>query len=167
MKTRHITEILDNKAFAGLDEEDLRTVYIHIKECQNCRGAFEAARLSSFLLKTGAAFESPVPSAFFQAKVMNALRDKQTIAKPIEAFKRWWQAAAAPVFMMLIALGALMAFTAFVPISGANQAQAETSNFNLYSTDTVILNQKLTRDLTNEQVFEVLYETKSDIRRQK
>lgn len=167
MKTRHITDILDNKAFDELGEEDLKTVHIHIKECRSCREGFEAARVSSVLLKTKAAFELPVPSAFFQAKVMNALRDKQTIAKPIEAFKRWWQAASAPVFVMLIALGALIAFTAFVPVSGINQSQAEASNFNLYSTDTIILNQKLPRDLTNEQVFEVLYETKSDIRRQK
>jgi len=167
MKSKHITEILDRAAFAELSKEDLTIVHLHTKNCTKCRQAFEAAQISSVLLKTQAALEPPAPNAFFQAKVLNALRNKQTIVKPIAAFKRWWQASAAPVFMMLITLGVLITFTLLAPTSDTNQAQAGIPDFNLYSADMVILNQKPPRDLTTEQVFEVLYETKSDFGKQR
>ncbi len=167
MKSTHITEILDRAAFADLSKEDLTIVHLHAKDCVKCRQAFEAAQISSALLKTQTALEPPAPSAFFQAKVINALRERQNLRKPIAAFKRWWQASAAPVFLMLITLACLIAVTALAPASDVDQAQAGASNFNLYSADMVILDQKPPRDLTTEQVFEVLYETKSDFGKQR
>jgi hypothetical protein len=102
------------------------------------------------------------PSPFFQAKVINAWREKQNLRTPIETFRRWWQASAVPVFMMVLTVAILISLTVMAPQSNANDSTAELSNFNLYSTDAVILNQKAPRDLTTEQVFEVIYETKSD-----
>ncbi|MCA1625088.1 MAG: hypothetical protein LC768_01610 [Acidobacteria bacterium] len=167
MKSRHITEILDRAAFAELSKEDLTIVNLHAKDCAECRRAFKAAQISSVLLKTQAALEPVAPNAFFQAKVINALRERQNLRKPIAAFKRWWQASAAMVFLMLLTLACLIAVTVLAPASDTDQAQAGAPNFNLYSADMVILDQKPPRDLTTEQVFEVIYETKNDFGKQR
>ncbi len=165
MKSRHITEILDKAAFVELSEKDLTIVRLHMKDCLKCQQAFEAARVSSVLLE---AQSEIAPSPFFQAKVMNALRrEKQNLRKPIAAFRRWWQASVAMVFLMLVTVVGLVAATLLAPNSNVDEAQADASNFNLYSTDAIILNQKPTPDLTTEQVFQVLYERRSDFRLQK
>src|SRR5688572_4822827 len=102
MKSQHITEILDQRAFAELSADDLAAIEAHNAGCPPCLQSFKAAQVSSMMLKARAAdAASAAPSAFFQAKVMNALREKQNLRSPIEAFRRWWQASAVPVFMMI------------------------------------------------------------------
>jgi predicted anti-sigma-YlaC factor YlaD len=161
MKSRHITKILDRTAFAKLSKHDLAIINAHANHCAGCRQAFEAARVSSVLLKTSSAENAPVPSPFFQAKVLNALREKQNIVKSINAFGRWWQASAVSVLFMLVTLGVLVGLTIFAP-SHLEDTQAGKSNFNLYSTDRVIFNQKPPREMTNEQVLQVIYNPKND-----
>ena len=169
MKNKHITKILDKAAFAGLGETDKEIISAHISDCAECRSAFEAARLSSVLLKVISDVGAPEPSPFFQAKVMNAWRTRQIPRpNPIAAFRRWWQASAAPVFLILATMAVLISLTIFAPQSGgggADDSLAETSNFNLYSTENIVLNQKAPKDLTNEQVFQVIYSAKNDIRK--
>lgn len=170
MKNKHITHILDQKAFAELNEAERKTISIHIAEsdCADCRKAFAAARVSADLIKCADAVEI-TPSPFFQAKVMNAWRERQQLTRrPVEAFRRWWQASAVPVFMMLAVMAVLVSLTILAPQSSANDMTAETSSFNLYTTESVILNQKPSGDLTNEQVFQVIYSARaSDARRSK
>jgi predicted anti-sigma-YlaC factor YlaD len=157
MTNRHITKILDQTAFAELSGQDRETVAAHVTDCADCRRAFEAAKLSSVLLKADAvAAETFKPSPFFQAKVMNAWREQQLLQRrPIQAFRRWWQASAAPVFMMLATMAILISLTFFAP--QAADDSTEVSSFNLYPTDSVVLNQKTAPDLTNEQVFQLIY----------
>jgi predicted anti-sigma-YlaC factor YlaD len=163
MKSKHITETLDQTTFAELSKDELAAINEHNADCPSCRQSFEAARISSILLKVQSAnVDEIAPSPFFQAKVMNALREKQNLRNPIEAFRRWWQASAVPVFMMVLTVAVLISLTVMAPQSNASDSTAELSSFNLYSTDAVILNQNAPRDLTNEQVFQVIYETKSD-----
>ena len=163
MKSKHITEILNQTAFAELSPDELAAIDRHNAGCPPCAKSFEAARVSSMLLQVRAAEARSVePSPFFQAKVLNALREKQNLRTPIRAFRRWWQASAVPVFMMLLTAAIFISLTVMAPQSNANDSTAELSNFNLYSTDAVILNQKAPRDLTTEQVFQVIYATKSD-----
>ncbi len=161
MKSKHITEILDRATFAELSEQDKSVVSAHAKDCSSCRQAFEAARLSAILLKSDTAAASIAPSPFFQSKVMTAWRERQLPRRPIEAFRRWWQASAAPVFIMLTIMAALVSLTFIAP----QDSQAEISSFNLYTTDTVIMDQNPPRDLTNEQVFQVIYTTRNEVRK--
>ena len=164
MKSRHITKILDRTPFAELSESDLATISTHNADCQSCAQAVKAAHISSAVLKVlASAAASFEPSPYFQAKVLNALRERQNLRSPMAAFRRWWQASATMVMVMVMTVVGLGALNAFAP-PDAEQTQAEVSNFNLYSTDAVILNQNPTRDLTNEQVFEVIY-AKSDSER--
>ena len=165
MKSKHITETLDKAAFTDLNEADLTIVHAHIEDCANCKQAFQAAQISSVLLKVKSEISQPTPSPFFQAKVINALkREKQNLQKPLEAFRRWWQASAAMVGLMVMIVACLIATSFIAPSASEDEAQAGT-NFNLYTTDSVILNQKSPRDLTNEQVFQVIYNPRNDFKK--
>lgn len=162
MKNRHITKIIDQNGLANLTVGDLAIVNSHIADCSACSQAFQAARISSVLLRTQSVGNAPVPSPFFQTKVLKALRKKQNSIKEVGAFLRWWQASAMMIELMLMLVGVLAALTVVAPFSSAGETQAGMPNFNLYSTDAVIFNQKLAPDLTTEQVFQVLDDTKLD-----
>jgi len=162
MKQQHIIKILDAADYANLSANELAAISEHVRQCQDCGRALQAARISSVLLKYQNAVEKPEPSPFFQAKVLNAWREKHLMQKPLAAFYRWWQASAALIILMLLTVAGLIALTAFAPRSGAVTVQSSQSNFNLYSTDAVIFNQKPARNLTTEQTLQVLDNTKSD-----
>jgi hypothetical protein len=156
MKNEHILEILDGKAFADFDEAELGFIKAHAAQCANCFQAFEAARISAVLLKTHAA-ASVEPSPFFQTRVMANLREKQAKINPFAAIGRLWKASASLVVMMMTMVVALIALTIFAPklntVSGA-----QVSSFDNYSTDMVIMNERLPgREPTNEQVFQIIY----------
>ncbi len=165
MKNRHITKIIDQNNFANLSAKDLVIINAHVAVCRDCEQAVQAARLSSILIRAHSSENAPVQSPFFQSKVLNALREKQNSIKAIGTFRRWWQASALMVGIMLMMVAGLAAITLRASLSNNFETpQAGISNFNLYSTDTVIFNQKLAPELTTEQVFQILDDTKSDSR---
>lgn len=164
MKSQHITNILDDTGFAGLNEKERAVVLTHVKDCSGCRQAFEAARLSAILLKSDNAKTEISPSPFFQAKLMNAWRERQIPRRPVEAFRRWWQASALPVSVMLVTMAIMILLTVVAPKAN-NDTSQEISSFNLYTTDGVIMNQNQPRDLTNEQIFQVIYTPRSEVRK--
>lgn len=161
MKDEHIIDLLDGKAFAELSGDEREAIKTHSARCAGCEKAYAAARISSALLATRAetlAAAAPSPSPFFEAKVMNAIRARQqNLKRPIAAFRRWWQASFAPVCAMLLVVASLITLSLLAPPAGADEeAQAAAPN-NLYTTDAVILNQRSSREMTNEQVFRVIY----------
>jgi len=156
MNKRHITEILDRTDFGKISATDLLEIGEHTAICGDCRRSFHAAQTTSLMLKKLAAGESFEPTPFFQTKVLNAWREKQNLPKPIAAFRRWWQATAAPVSVMVLTVIALIGISIFAPISGTGDSQARQSSDYLYTTEAVILNQKPASDLTTEQIFRVL-----------
>ncbi len=158
MNNQHILEILDEKRFDDFGGDELENIQSHCARCSPCRQSFEAARISSVLLKVRAENPAIEPSPFFQAKMMNALRAKQNLRKPIAAFRRWWQASSVLVCSMLLLVFAFVALTLLAPKSNTDEA---VSTYNLYTTDSVILNQK-PRNLTTEQTLEVIYTERKD-----
>ena len=50
MNEKHIIEVLDNASIANLSEFELNKVRIHVKDCESCRNAYEAARLSALVV---------------------------------------------------------------------------------------------------------------------
>ena len=139
MNDKHILEILDEKRFSELGENELNEIQIHSAGCSSCSKAFEAAQISAVLLKVRAENPAVEPSPFFQAKMMNAIRAKQNLRKPFEAFRRWWQASSVLVGSMLLLVFAFAALTFLAPKSKTDEAF---STYNLYSTDSVILESK-------------------------
>jgi predicted anti-sigma-YlaC factor YlaD len=159
MKDRHILEILDRTGFAELGSGELKIVQAHCAGCPDCRQAFEAAWVSAALLHARASVPAAEPSVFFQSKVLNAIREKQNFRKPIAAFWRWWQASYPLVCSMLFVVITLVVLTMLAPKSQPEQA---VSTYNLYTTDSVILNQNPPRNITTEQVLEVIYTERRD-----
>lgn len=166
MRNKHITKILDSKRFSELDKSELALISSHTAECPICERAFQAAQISAVLLKVRQESEVFTPSPFFQTKVMNALRERfEKTRQPVFAFRRWWQASYGLVFSMCLIVFTLVGLTVFAPSSNINDVQAEMSNYNLYSTENIILNQKNLRDLTPEQTLEVIYNERTDLKR--
>lgn len=159
MMDRHILEILDETGFAGLKGDQLATVQAHCAGCGDCRQAFEAARISAVLLNARSEVAPVAPSAFFQSKVLNAIREKQQLRRPIAAFRRWWQASYALVCSMMFFVITLALLTMLAPKPESAQAA---SNGYLYTTDAVILNQNPPRNITTEQALEVIYNERRD-----
>lgn len=154
MNDRHITDILDQQSFAKLGDETKEVLLAHTRDCQSCRREYEAARVASTLLRAENEIIAP---PFFQAKVMNAWREKQKSAtRSIAAFSRWWQASAAMIAVMVTLVFGLIALMLLAPSAAATE-QADGATFNLYSPEAVILPQSQPRDLTNDQVFQAVY----------
>ncbi len=154
MKETHILEILDQKGFAEIKGDELGSVQAHCAGCSNCRRAFEAARISAVLLNARLEVAPVAPSVFFQSKVLSALREKQQLLSPIAAFRRWWQASYSLVCSMMFFVITLALLTILAPKPDSAQAA---STYNLYSTDSVILNQNPPQNITTEQALEVIY----------
>ena len=167
MTHQNILKILDENKFAELSKADLARIERHAAACQICRKAYHAARISSVLFENPQVSEIFEPPPFFQTKVLAAWREKQAIQKPLAAFYRWGQASAALIVLMLMTVAGLIALTAFAPNSSANEIQANQQNFNLYSTDSIILNQQSAKKLTAEQVLQVLDNSRNDANERK
>jgi anti-sigma factor RsiW len=158
MKNEHILDILDEKAFADLNAAELRAIESHAAACDSCANAFAAARISSVLLRAEAV-EEFAPTPFFQTRVMANLRERQAKMNPFSALAKLWQASAAMVVLMMAVVIGLIALTAFAP----STVSAGASNFDAYSTDMVIMNERVTqREPTNEQIFQMIYGTGED-----
>ena len=164
MKNEHILEILDEKAFSNFDEAEMSFIKAHAARCASCFQAFEAARISAVLLKTHAA-EIFEPSPFFQTRVMANLREKQAKINPFAALGRLWKASASLVVLMMAMVVGLIALTIFAPNFNTSSG-AQASSFDNYSTDMVIMNERLPgREPTNEQVFQIIYASDSGSRK--
>lgn len=158
MINRHIIKILDNNKFSEISAEEQAAIDAHILDCRDCRAALRAAQTASILLSESSKAETRVPTPFFQTKVLSAWREKQTAPKRVAVFRRWWQASAALVSMMILIVAGLITATLIGSRHRAAVNQKIGSDAALYSTETVILNEKPTGDLTTGQIFEVLYD---------
>ena len=155
MKQTHIIDILDNSPLASLTETELLTVRSHSESCLACRSAYEAAQLSTLLIKERAA-ETIEPSAFFQTRVLAALREQQA-GNNVPVLSRLWKSAGALVSSMAMTTAALAALSFMAPGTGTGTPQEATAVWAPYSAEAVVLNQDQGDDqLTDDQVFDAI-----------
>lgn len=151
MRTKHIFDLLDSKPFAELTREERQQIETHIKTCQACLSAFEASKIAAILFK--AKHEEVVsPSPYFHTRVLAAVREKSK-EKIESVFSRLWQATAPLLISMVAIVMLLAAITLISPSASDNVSSAD-----LVSTEMVILNERTPKELTNDQVFLMLYE---------
>jgi hypothetical protein len=150
MEEKHIIEILDNTAITSLSEIELTEIRAHAKDCVSCGDAFEAAQLSTVILRSRAQVTIE-PSPFFQTRVMAALREQQAV-ESVPAMWRLWKSAKVLVSSMAVTTAALAAlsFVLPVPTPGSNQAASA------FSAESVILGPG-SDDLSYEQVMSTIY----------
>ena len=156
MKDSHIVDILERAPLASLNENELDQVREHAQTCAACNRAYQAARLSAFLIKESVA-ETIEPSPFFQTRVLAALREQQA-NNSVPALWRLWKSAGAIVSSLAVTTAALAAFSFFAPGSGTGTIQETTAALSPYSAEAVVFNQDQSDDqMTDEQVLSAIY----------
>ena len=152
MRDEHIKRLLDEAPLASLGKAELAAVRAHAETCEECRRAFEAARLSSLMLKERAA-EAFEPSPFFQTRVLAALRERRAAEEERWTLARLWKSAGLLVSSMAATTAALAVFT-FVAPSETAVAQEATGT---YTAESVIFGEGAEEQMTYEQVLTSLY----------
>jgi hypothetical protein len=161
MRDGHIIEILESGPFDSLAEAELNEVRAHADRCAECRRAYDAARVSSLMLRERVA-ESFEPPPFFQTRVLAALRERQ--AEQVWALPRLWKAAGALFASMLATVATLGALTFLAPGTQTATDEEEIAVEQGYSEEESILAQGGAADeeLTYDQVLSVVYEPDAD-----
>ncbi len=131
----------------------------HTGSCIDCRGAFEAAQLSSLLMKqraNEAAELSAQANSFFQTRVLAAWREQQ-FKRSAWSFGRLWNATGALVASMAATTAALAVLTFVAPANDtSNQATTAVAP---YSAEAIVLDQDQDdTQMTNDQVLSAVYE---------
>ena len=151
MKVEHIIEILDSTSLKNLSAEQLEIVQIHIRECMSCESAYQAAKVSSRLIKERAQ-TTVEPSPFFQTRVMVAWRERQAIENT-PVLSRLWKSAGALVSSMAVTTAALAALSFVIPAPISTSAD-ETAT---YSAESVLLGQTSDDQMSYDQVLSTIY----------
>ena len=152
MKVEHIIELLDSAPLNSLSSEQLKTLQTHIQDCTTCESAYQAARVSSLVIKERAQTTTE-PSPFFQTRVMAAWRERQAVEN-IPALSRLWKSAGALVASMAVTTAALAALSFAVP-APANTSADETAT--AYSAESVLLGQAADDQMSYDQVLSTIY----------
>lgn len=113
MRHEHIKRLLDEAPLSALGRAELAAVSAHVEACDECRRAFDAARVSSEMLRAraGEAFEPP---PFFQTRVLAALRERRATEEGW-TLARLWKSAGLLVSSMAATVAALAVFTFVTP----------------------------------------------------
>src|SRR6476661_1829338 len=136
MKVEHIIDILDSAPLKSLSTEQLTIVQSHVAGCTSCASAYQAARVSSLVIKERAQ-TTLEPSPFFETKVMAAWRERQA-TENAPVLSRLWKSAGALVSSMAVTTAALAALSFIVPAPVSTSADETAS---AYSADSVLLGQ--------------------------
>jgi hypothetical protein len=171
MKEEHIISLIENMPLAGLNETELTAIRTHTVDCVNCRRAFEAAEISSLLLKERAAeaTEAFGPSPFFHTRVMASLRERKA-ADESWAISSWtlgrmWRVTGALASSMVATVAALAVLTFVIPGNQIASAPQQSSSLpNSYSAEEVLLdqNEPLDDQASDAQVLTTIYAGEED-----
>jgi len=160
MRDEHVKQLLDEAPLESLGRAELAAVRAHVETCAACRRAFDAARLSSQMLKarTQEAFE---PSPFFQTRLLAALRERRAAEEERWTLGRLWKSAGLLVSSMAATTAALAVFT-FVAPSETTVAQEVAGT---YTAESVIFDEAGEDQMTYDQVLTSLYESEEEAAR--
>lgn len=161
MKDEHIISLIESGPLASMSEIDRETIRVHTHHCSDCLGAFQAAQVSTLLLKERAA-EAFEPSPFFHTRVMATLRERQAEGSlsPWWTLARLWRSAGALASTMLATVAALAVLTFVIPGNELpNAYQPVTTLIHNYSAEEVILheNAQPEEQLSDEQLLTSIY----------
>lgn len=163
MPDNHIIKMLDEKPFGSLGDAEIARAESHIATCDQCKSAYDAARVAASLIQARTS-ETVDAGPFFKTRVMAAIRERQlTPEEP--ALARMWRAAGALISTMALLLVILTGITIFSqsPYSQSPTTEVAASQ-NLYSPEYVVLERGDLDDdeLANDQVLGTVYDLEDD-----
>ncbi len=160
MSDQHIINILENAALTSLSEAELYSVRTHTQVCLACKSAYEAAQISTILLKEKAQ-QTFAPPPFFQTRVLAKLRQRQ---EEPWTLGRLWRAAGAIASSMAVTVASLAVLTLFVPADQIVSNSPLVSSSLDSSAEEVILDQNNLPDeqISDDEVFTTLYGTEQE-----
>lgn len=159
MPDTHIIRALEEKPFDSLSGDDIASVESHIAICDECKSAYDAARVAASLIQARTA-ETVDVGPFFKTRVMAAIRESR-LSPEEPPLVRMWRAAGALVSTMAVLLVILTGMTIF---SASPDLQIELTTMaasqNLYSPEYVVLERGDLGDdeLANDQVVSTIYD---------
>ena len=154
MRDQHSKTLLAETPVSRLSGEQVAAIEAHVSGCDECRRAYEAARLSQALVRARAT-ESVEAPPFFQTKVMAAIRE-QRLAAEMPGILRLWKAAGSWVSAMAV----ILMLMAGMSIFGNGDAPETTEFVSPYSLENVVAGAYEVADLAipYDQVLEAVYE---------
>jgi hypothetical protein len=162
MRDEHIRRLLDEAPLSGLGPAELAAVRAHAETCAECGRAFEAARLSSQLLRARAQ-EACAPPPFFQTRVLAALRERRGAEEERWTLARLWKSAGLLVSSLAATTAALAVFTFVAPPE--TTVGQEVASGGTYSAESVIFDEAGEEQMTYDQVLTSLYESEEEAAR--
>jgi predicted anti-sigma-YlaC factor YlaD len=157
MPDTHIISTLEEKPFDNLSADDIASVESHISTCDECKSAYDAARIAAGLMQARTA-ETVEVGPFFKTRVMAAIRESRL--SPEEApLVRMWRAAGALVSTIAVLLVILTGMTIF-SASPDSQIELTAASQNLYSPEYVVLERGDPGDdeVATDQVVSTIYD---------
>ena len=158
MPDTHIIKMLEEKPFSSLSPADIARAESHTGSCDECKSAYNAARIAALLIEVRAS-EIVEVGPFFRTRVMATIRERQLSAEE-PALIRMWRAASALVSSMGILLVILTGFTIFSASDLVMPPTDVVSSQNLYSPEYVVLDRGGLGDdeLANDQLIPTMYD---------
>jgi hypothetical protein len=158
MRDEHIIKLIEERPPSNLSATEIERINAHTAQCAECLLAFEAAIVSSRLLRERASAVVE-PSPFFHARAMAAIRERGRERSPApEAFSFWkmWQEARILITSMaavVVTLTMLTLLTGQPQTPTGDHKQVSSSSVDVVFEDDSLANE----DLTYGQVFTNLY----------
>jgi predicted anti-sigma-YlaC factor YlaD len=161
VQENHVIEILESAPLQSLTDDQMAIVRAHVEGCAACRSALRAAEFSTMLIRKRAT-EVVEPPAFFQTRVMAALRERKADdSAPV--IWRLWKTAGALVSSMALTTAALAVLSVVAP--GPSGYTEETATLNSYSAEGIIMGQDQAEEqITYEQVLSTIYADENEVK---
>ena len=158
MKDKHIVNLLDEKKLKELSADERERIETHVAECAACRSEYEAARVAHLVLKTRAS-QTLEPTPFFEARVMNAWRERQAALKPVgDRIRQMWQDAKLLISGLTTSVALLAVMSLVVPQAANDAGSMYASTNDYYTVESLVFEgQEMPEEITDGQLFEAIY----------
>lgn len=158
MRDDHIIRMLEEKSAGELSEVEIGVIESHTSGCLECLRAYEAARISTDLIRARAS-ETIEASPFFKTRVMAAIKERQ-LSPELPALVRMWRSAGALVSTMAALVIVLVGLTLYSPDSSVQFTELPAGE-NMYSPEYVLFeeDESASEGLQYDQVLATFYES--------
>src|ERR1700733_1991946 len=138
MKCSKVRSRLDDR-LEKPSKDGFSAIRLHAENCAECRHAYRSRFIADSLVQARAA-ENLGPSPFFAARVMNALREGRSVARPSFVTAMWQQAGVAlgSIMAVVVILASLTLFTGLNGQTAASSSVPEPA-VGSYSAEQVVM----------------------------